>query len=97
LLPQIRFEDFGCRQEPENGHVSLGEAAAYFLGEGREPIGQQPCPDGSCSSYRQSLAQKGTAIGRNFRWLHRMFHDILFPRLLRSVFHDLLLNVGKSI
>ncbi len=35
LLPQIAFDDFDRSQEPENGHVSLGETATAFFGEGR--------------------------------------------------------------
>ncbi len=35
LLPQIGFEDFGRRQEPENGLVSRCETATFFFGEGR--------------------------------------------------------------
>ncbi len=35
LLPQVTFDDFDRSQEPENGHVSLGETAASCFGEGR--------------------------------------------------------------
>ncbi len=35
LLPQIAFDDFDRSQQPENGHVSLRETAAFFFGEGR--------------------------------------------------------------
>ncbi len=35
LLPQISLDDFGCRQEAQDSRVSLCEAAAVELGEGR--------------------------------------------------------------
>jgi hypothetical protein len=35
LLPQIGFEDFGGRQEPQNGLISLGETATLCLCEDR--------------------------------------------------------------
>jgi len=36
LLPQIGFQDFGRREEPENGHVALGETATLCFGESRQ-------------------------------------------------------------
>src|SRR6266702_4945591 len=56
LLPEIGFEDFGRRQEPENGRVSRCETATTFFSEGRYPIDHEGGADGSCSSYRESRA-----------------------------------------
>ena len=97
LSPQIGFENFNCSQEPENCHISPCDPATSFFGEGRYPIGQQPGAEGSCSSYRKSFEQQGTAAGRISRPLRVFCHDIFFLRLLRMVFHDLLLIMAESI
>ena len=62
LLPQIGFDDFCCRQESENGRVSLRETATRTY---RWDISQQPSADGPCSDGERS-AQKGTAADRIF-------------------------------
>jgi hypothetical protein len=46
LLPQIGFDDFCCRKEPENGLVVPGETASRYRHGG---IGQQSGAEGSCS------------------------------------------------
>jgi hypothetical protein len=67
VLPQIALEDFDRSQESKNGYVSPCEIASSFFCESRQPIGQQSGADGSCSSYHQSLEQKGTAASSIFR------------------------------
>jgi hypothetical protein len=92
-----REDDFDGSQEPQNCHVSFCETAACFLGEGRYAIGQQSSTEGSCSSYRKSLAQQGTAGSSIFRLLRVMLHDLLFLRQSQLILHDLLLIMIESV
>ena len=44
LLPQIGFDDFGCGQEPENGHVPLGETVTPSSANAGNPVATSPAP-----------------------------------------------------
>src|ERR1700686_2038251 len=47
LLPQIGFEDFGCSQEPQDGHIAYRNDATALRGFGRscqQGAGGQGCP-----------------------------------------------------
>jgi hypothetical protein len=56
LFPQVGFEDFGGRQEPEDGHIAWGETTTGWCGERRHPLGQQFCADSSGRTDREPLA-----------------------------------------
>ena len=90
LLPEIGFEDFGRRQEPENVYVALGETTTSCFGQGREryPPGQQPGAEGSCSSDREPFEQKGTAAGRSSQECPSLFYDFFFLRVFISLLHE---------
>src|SRR5919199_4059590 len=62
LLPEIGFDDLDCGQEPEYGHVSLGDAAALRNCRGRRPVGQHPCAERS-GSEREARSQEAAAAG----------------------------------
>src|SRR5258708_37402973 len=59
LLPQIGFENFGCGQEPQDGHITHSNDVTALRGFGRSC--QQGAGGQGCSSHAQAL-EKGAAL-----------------------------------
>ena len=85
LLPQIRFEKLGRRQELENCHVTLGEAAMRVTRTGRGCwwIGQQATSADCSGSERSSLDHEGTTVHQMPRLFAR-FHDSPLPAMSKK-------------
>ncbi|HYL43133.1 MAG TPA: hypothetical protein VEU97_07100 [Ktedonobacteraceae bacterium] len=102
LLPQIGFEDFGCSQEPEYGHVTLrNRRTGCSMGVSEIRVehsgAQQPGADRSCSCSHGKTLEQGTTASRSFQCRLVLRLNTFVSRLLRVMFHDQLLIVAKSI
>src|SRR5258708_40088146 len=65
LLPEIGFEDFGCGQEPKDGHITYGNDVGALRGFGRSC--QQGAAGQGCYGHAQAF-EEGTALDTDPGW-----------------------------
>ncbi len=73
LLPEIGFQNFGCRQKSQNGDIARREPGIARGGPGTHPAqeqatGRQRRDSGQTQSLHKGATAKGAAAGIELSW-----------------------------